>query len=264
MKVLIGTDIEGVAGVVSFASHTKDYAKYYEDSKKLLTAEVNAAINGLLDAGADEFLVLDGHGPGAIHFETLHEKAQLLHGRPLGPIGLRRKIYAEYDVCVMIGQHAMAGVQTANLNHTQSSDTIDYVKLNGNKIGEIAQFALSMGALGIPLIFLSGDKAACEEAEDLLENIATVSVKEGVGRNSAISLSAISSRAKIRAGIADALKSFAKNPPAPFRLDGPYVLEKRFFHTDTADALCNDPRYKRIDAQTVQISSENILDIIYA
>lgn len=264
MRVLIGTDIEGVAGVVSFESQTGADTRYYEAAKKLLTAEVNAAVEGLLEAGANDILVTDGHGCGAIDFESLHPQAKLLHGRPVCAQDVRRSIYASYDVTVMIGQHAMAGIQTGNLNHTQSSKNVDYYKLNGKKIGEIAQWALLAGAFGMPLIFLSGDKAACEEAKELLNDIETVSVKQGLGRNSAISLSAQAAAEKIRVGIALALKKHLAQPVQPFVLKGPFVLEKRYFHTDTVDAISADPRYKRIDSQTVQITSNNIADIIYA
>jgi D-amino peptidase len=264
MKVVIGTDIEGVAGVVSFSSQTGADSKYYEDAKKLLTAEVNAAVTGALEAGANEILVVDGHGCGAIQFQSLHSEAKLIHGRPLIPLKTLLGTFANCDVTIMIGQHAMAGVNTGNLNHTQSSATVDYYKLNGKKIGEIAQWALGFGAYKIPLIFLSGDAAACAEAKELIGGMKTVAVKQGLGRNCAISLSATKAAEKIKAGVVQALKEHLKQPVKPFVLAGPFILEKRFFHTDTADAYCADPRYKRVDAQTVEIASDNILDIIYS
>jgi len=80
----------------------------------------------LLEAGADDILIMDGHGCGAIHFESLHPKTKLLHGRPCSPWKVMNKVFASCDVTVMIGQHAMAGIQTGNLNHTQSSGSVDY------------------------------------------------------------------------------------------------------------------------------------------
>ncbi|RTZ72550.1 MAG: hypothetical protein DSZ00_08200 [Gammaproteobacteria bacterium] len=88
-----------------------------------------------------------------------------MHGRPLAPAATRRAIIRQYDVCGMIGQHAMAGVTDGNLAHTQSSRAIDAYTLNGEPIGEIAQFALQCGALGLPMIFLGGDDAAVIEEE---------------------------------------------------------------------------------------------------
>ena len=262
LKVLIGTDIEGVAGVVSFSKQGAETGRYYEQAKKLLTAEINAAVDGLLKSGVEDILVVDGHGPGAVSFEDLHQKAKLLHGRPLPTQSVHQDIIKEYDVCMMIGQHAMAGAQLGTLNHTQGL-SIDYYMLNGKLIGEIAQFALQKGALGLPLIFLSGDDIACKEATDLLTEITTVSVKRGVGRCSAVSLSAVEARRLITEGVIVAIQKHKDRPIQPFTIPGPYVLEKRLFHTDTLDILERDPRVERVDSQTIRYKSDDILDIIY-
>ena len=263
MKILMGTDLEGVAGVVSFADQTYRDAKHCDRAQRLLTAEVNAAVEGLLAAGVEDILVNDGHGPGGIYFEDLHPKARLLHGRPAAPRERLAPIVSEYDACVMIGQHAMAGVKTGSQNHTQSSRMIDYISLNGHRIGEIAQFALYHGALGLPLIFLSGDQDACAEVKALIPEVATVSVQQGVGRNSAISLSAPEARRRIREGIQEAVQSHRNHPIPPLRWKGPYLLEKRLFFTDVADAVAGRPGAERVDSQTVRFRSTDIRDIIY-
>jgi D-amino peptidase len=134
MKVYVMTDLEGVAGVVSFETQTYPTAKYYEESKKLLTAEVNAAVDAMVECGVEDILIVDGHGPGGIYYPDLHDAAKLLHGRPHGARDVTEAIVAEYDVLMMIGQHAMAGGATANLNHSQSSLSIEYIKLNGQPI----------------------------------------------------------------------------------------------------------------------------------
>ncbi len=263
MKVLMMTDLEGVAGVVTFEQDSYSSGKYYETAKRLLTAEINAAVDGLLEAGADEVLVLDMHGPGGVWFEDLHPRAKLMHGRPLAPQPTRDTIYRAYDVSVIIGQHAMAGVSDGNLAHTQSSATIDTYKLNGQPIGEIAQWALYCGALGLPVIFLSGDHAACHEIEALIPGVTTAAVKQGLSRTSAITLSKEASRELIRARIGEALKGHRVDPIAPLVWDPPYILEKRFFHTHVADAAEAQPGVERVDGQTVRLRSDSILDLIY-
>jgi D-amino peptidase len=261
-SVFILTDIEGVAGVTSFKDHAFGDGRYYDHAKRLLTAEVNAAIESLLAGGVSDVLVADGHGQGGIWFEDLHPDAKLLHGRPitihqlLGPL-------KEYNAAMIVGQHAMAGVPTSNMNHTQASNLIDYYKLNGKPIGEIAQFALYAGALGVPVIFLSGEEDACREARELIPGIATASVKQGIGRGSAISLSAKKSRDRIRAGVAEALERHRAKPVPPLVWPGPFVLEKRFFSTDTADTQGVHPGIERVDGQTLRYRSESILDVIY-
>ncbi len=262
-KVFMVTDMEGVAGITSFVDQSFADGRYYDAGKKLVTAEVNAAVDGLLDAGVEEILVWDGHGAGGITFEDLHPAAKLLHGRPSPPWSRLNEVIQRYEACVMIGQHAMAGVATGNQNHTQNSRTIDYYKLNGRTIGEIAQIALYFGGWGLPLIFLSGELDACREAEALVPGIGTVAVKEGLGRGSAISLSAQSARQLIRAGIQQAVERQRVNPIPPLTWPGPYVLEKRFFHTDVADVAVGQAGVERIDSQTVRLHSDNILDIIY-
>lgn len=263
MKVYMMTDLEGVAGVVSFGSQTAIEGRYYDQAKRLLTAEINAAIEGLVGVGVDDVLVHDGHGPGAVWYEDLHPVARLLHGRPAAPFQTISPFVKECDACIMVGQHAMAGVATGNLNHTQSSDAVDSYKLNGRPIGEIAQFALFMGGFGIPLIFLSGDDEACNEAEALIPGITTVSVKTGLSRNSAISLAAIESRRRIREGTVTAIQQQRQDAVAPLTWKGPYILEKRFFHTDTAGSLLRDPGVERVDAKTVRYRANNIQEIIY-
>ena len=264
MRVLMMTDIEGVSGVVTFKDHSYPDGRYYEHAMRLLTAEVNAAVEGALEAGATDVLVFDGHGSGGIWFEDLHPKARLLHGRPLAERSILNDVYKTCDVSMIIGQHAMAGVDRGNLNHTQSSKSVEYYKLNDRFIGEIAQFALHTGALGLPMIFLSGDDAACREAEELIPGITTASVKEGLSRNSAISLSAFEARRRIGEGIRNAVRNHRKNPVALLKWEGPFVLEKRFFHTDTADQACTRPGVERVDSRTVRLRSDNIQDIIYA
>lgn len=263
MKVYVMTDLEAVAGVVSFAEQTYANGKYIDNARRLLTAEVNAAVDGLIEAGACDILVADGHGYGGIWFEDLHPAVRLVHGQlPSGR--LWGEVGKDADVCVMIGQHARAGVASANLHHTGNSATVDWVKINDRVIGEIGEFALMMGAYGVPLIFLSGDEEGCAEARDLLgDSVTTVAVKQGLGRHAAISLSAIESRRRIGEGAKEALRRHQSHPSPPLRWTGPYVRQVRYFHTDTADAACAYRGAERVDDQTVRWRSDDIRELIY-
>lgn len=262
-RVVIGTDMEGCAGIVSLADQSRADGRYYEQSRRIATREYNAAVDGLLDTGVEDILMLDGHGPGAVSFEDLHPSAKLLHGRPAAPRGVRDPILKEYDACVMIGQHAMAGLRTSNQNHTQNGRTIDYYKLNGHLIGEIAQFSLYNGALGLPMIFLSGEDLACKEAEKLIPGVTTASVKTGLGRNQALSVSAPEAHRRIREGIARAVDKQRKDPIPPLVWEAPFEMEKRFHFTDEADAASTQPGAERVDDQTIRFRSDSITDIVY-
>jgi D-amino peptidase len=264
MKAFICTDLEGTAGVVSFEDQAYATGKYYEQAKLLATGEVNAAVEGLLAAGVEDVVILDGHGAGGLSYEHLHPAAKLIHGRCSGPWKIWAEIMDSCDMAMMIGQHAMAGAVRGNLNHTQSSQSIDYYRLNGRLIGEIAEMALFLGAGGVPMIFLSGDDVACREAEELIPGVTTAAVKQGLSRGSAISLSAPEAQRRIREGIRQAVEKHRKTPVAPLVWKGPFVLEKRFFHTHSADAAASNPAVERVDSQTVRYRAENIRDIVYA
>jgi len=263
VKALILTDLEGVAGVVSFEDQAYATGRYYEDAKALATREVNAAVEALVNAGIDDILIWDGHGPGGIAFELLHPAAKLLHGRPPAPQSVRDEVVRAYDLAILIGQHAMAGTPDGNLCHTQNSRAVVSYTLNGRTIGELAQFALYVGAFDIPLLFLSGDDAACREAEAFVPGITTVSVKKGLSLHSAISVSAPEARRRIGEGVKKAVANHRSQSVDPLRWPGPYVLEKRFFHSSDADAATG-AGVERVDAQTIRLRSDNILDIIYA
>lgn len=262
-QVVMMTDLEGVAGVVSFEAQAYADGRYNEEAKALLTGEINAAVEGLLAEDVEKIMIIDGHGSGGVTFEALHPAARLLHGRPSAPREVWAEIIETYDTAMLVGQHAMAGVPNGNLAHTQSSRAIDYIKLNGTPIGETAQFALFCGGLGVPTIFLSGDDAACREAESLIPGMTTVTVKQGLSRNSAISLSAMEARRLIREGVQRAVAVQRQAPLDPLVWEGPYVLEKRFFHTDTADRAADAPDVKRVDGQTVRIEGDDIVSLIF-
>jgi len=262
-RVVMLTDLEGVAGVVSFLDQTFPDARYFDNAKRLLTAEVNAAVEGLLEGGVEDVLVMDFHGPGGIWFEDLHPRARLFHGRPVAPWPRLATVIAEHDAAVIVGQHAMAGTLTGNLHHTQSSRTIDHYKLNGRPIGETAQFALYCGELDVSVIFLSGDDAACDEVEELIPGITTAAVKQGLGRGCAISLSSSQSHSLIKERIRAAVEKQLVNPLVPLKWPGPYMLEKRFFFTDDADRAATLPGSQRVDSRTVQFQGARIQDVIY-
>jgi D-amino peptidase len=265
MKIIMGTDVEGCSGVVSFDEQGAKDGRYYEQTKKLLTGEVNAAVDGLLAAGAEEVLVMDGHGVGGICFEDLHPQAKLLHGRPYRYDVLRENVLPRYDAAVMIGQHARIGAKQACLQHTQNHVAYQAYLINGQPVGEIAQFGLHLGVFDIPIFYLSGDKAAAEEAEGTIDGIMTTVVKEGLSTTSAISLSLTEARRRIREDAEKALEAHKKKPVAPLKWDGPYVLEKRYRTEEQADAAMGAAhRWERVDDHTLRLTGDHILDILYA
>ena len=189
MKVYIMTDLECVAGVLSSAEYLlagpqnkygrKDGGRHYELAHRLATMEVNAAVDGLLEAGATDILVCDAHGQGGLNASLLHPRARLITGQPLVDYGLDDS----FDAAIMTGQHAMSNTDGGHLCHSGSFSRDEWI-LNGQVVGEIALFMIRASYYNVPMVMISGDAAACEETRQLVPSIETVAVIEGVKRGS--------------------------------------------------------------------------------
>jgi D-aminopeptidase len=177
MKIMIMTDLEGVAGILNAEDWTRPDSRYYDKGKAMLTAEVNAATQAFLDNGFTEVIVNDGHGSGAIDPNLLHVQAKLIRGatKPIYPWGLDRSFAA----FAFVGQHAKSRTSYSHLTHTGAFSVLSCA-VNGYEIGEFGQCAYCAWELGIPTIFASGEKAFCVEAEELAPGIVTAAVKEGL------------------------------------------------------------------------------------
>ncbi len=233
MKVYIMTDMEGVCGVINSDDYASPGNRYYEIARELTTMEVNSAIEGLLESGATDILVVDGHGAGAINPMLLHRDAKLLAGSPMQyPFGCDDS----YDAAIMIGQHAKTNTDGGHLCHTGSFHVED-LTINGISVGEAGCNMLFTAYYGVPTIMLSGDESACNEVKTLVPNMEVAPVKAGIKRGSATGLtpeqnklfngSAIHlSPEKARCIIKECAKKALKNIEhiKPFWIDPPYEL----------------------------------------
>jgi D-amino peptidase len=222
MKIFVMTDLEGVAGVQRWVQTREEGAQNHQ-AIRLLTAEVNAAVDGILDAAPEaDIVVWDGHGSGAVDVEHLHAGAHFI---PRGPIAPPYFLDEGFDALFFVGQHAMAGTRDAPLSHTYSSQSIEHYKLNGILMGEFGCRAALAGSLGIPAVFISGDDKVVAEARALVPGIYGATVKQGRGIELAIHLSPPAARLLIRQVAGEAVRHIADIPP--FVLQPPYELEIR-------------------------------------
>ena len=135
MKVFISADIEGVACVVA-RDDGKLEGVEYERAREWMTGEVNAAIEGAMDAGATEVVVADSHGHMRnIMAEKLHEKALLVRGSPR-PGTMVEGLDETFSAAMFIGYHSQAGNPLGVLSHTYLGGTIYQVRINGLALGE--------------------------------------------------------------------------------------------------------------------------------
>src|SRR2546426_12634919 len=195
MRTYISIDMEGIAGVVhesQTAPTTPAFAAEYGRFRRLMTAEANAAVEGALAAGATRVLVNDSHWfMRNLVAEELHQAAELVSGDPK-PRSMVQGIEdgggGGFDAALFIGYHARAGTRHPILDHTYA-DRIHEVRLNGKPVGELGLNAAFAGVHGVPVALVSGDSALAAEAKDLLgDGVATVVVKQAVGRHAAQSV----------------------------------------------------------------------------
>jgi len=187
MKLYISVDMEGISGI-NCPDYVKKSGALYAAGQRLLTADVNAAVAGAFDGGADEVIVADMHGgSGNILVEALDERALLLAGVPHQP--RFPFLDASVDGVILLGYHAMAGTHRAALEHTMSSAQWFRYQVNGVAYGELGIDAELAAEAGVPVILVTGDDKMCAEAQAWLPGVETAMVKQGLGRQSALCLS---------------------------------------------------------------------------
>jgi D-amino peptidase len=248
------TDLEGPSGVDSFTQTRPGdgFPERVEAAKKLLAREVNACIEGIRGVYPEARIdVWDGHGPGGLVAEDVIGGRYLREGKPY-------KQLDGYDALLFVGQHAMAGTFNGPLNHTYSSKTIAYYKLNGVFIGEFGARALIAGVQGVPTVFLSGDDKAAMEARMFVPEIETAVVKQGLGIEAAIHLDGEEACRLVREGAARAVRRTADI--APFTgISAPYVLEIGYL--DPPQKGMQGPDIEWVNDRTVRIRRDDIRDL---
>ena len=107
MKVFVSTDMEGTAGVVDW-SQCRGPSQEYEYYRGQLQAEVNAAIDGAVAAGATEFLVNDSHSTMQnLRPDELHGRASYLSGRHK-PLYMMEGLDDSFDAALFVSYHGAA------------------------------------------------------------------------------------------------------------------------------------------------------------
>jgi D-amino peptidase len=219
-RILIVTDLEGAGGVNDADEQLLPGQRRYVESQRILTGEVNAAVEGALSAGAADVAIWDGHdGSRTLSIESIHEKARLIQGKPT-PANYYMSDRA-YDGIIFIGQHPKAGTKGGVLAHTQSF-AVRRITINGREVGELGQVAAIAGQFGIPVIMLAGEEAACAEMQELQPKAVTVAVKRLVGRSSTSSLSHAEAKRLIRDGARTAVAQVRDY--VPWRITGPVEM----------------------------------------
>ncbi|CAH2601742.1 D-aminopeptidase [Rhodovastum atsumiense] len=258
MKIYISADIEGIAGVVA-PQHGQPGNPEYERARRLMTEEVNAAIDGAFAGGAAEVLVNDGHGPMLnLLPELIDPRAELILGKPK-PANMFAGLGAEHAGVMCVGFHAGAG-EFGVLAHTTNGAAFRAVRLNGTACSEATLYGAYAGALGVPVILISGDDATATSCGALFPVAQRVVVKQALGQRAARAVAPARAREMLRDAAATAVRDAARI--APFRIAGPYRLELDLATPALADLAAIIPVAERPGPITVAFAAETMAQVL--
>ena len=254
MKLLIAVDMEGITGVVTW-NHVDPGHAEYQRFRRLMTQDVNAAVRGAAEGGADEIVVTDGHwNSDNILIEELDPRAKLNSGTP-SPFSMVQGIDQGVDAVFLIGYHARMGTPHAILDHTWSSARVQNLYLNGRPSGEIGLNASLCGHFGAPVLLISGDQSANKEAAEWIPGIENVVVKQASSRWSAELLPPAVTQQMICEAAARAVHNFANGKfPAPVKQTYPVTVGVDFLYSEMADKAALLPGSQRIDGRKIEVT----------
>lgn len=264
MKILIAADMEGVTGVVHWDQVSPSHPEYGR-FRRLMTGDVNAAVRGAFEAGADEVVVSDGHASGRnILIEELDPRARLNCGSP-SPFSMVQGIEQGISGVMLVGYHARSGTQNAILDHTWSDERVLNLWINGRLFGESGLNGALCGHFDVPVIMVSGDQAVCSEARDFFGDVETAVVKRASGRMAAECLPPEQTDRLISTAALRAVERLAEGrAPQPLKLSTPIRVAVDFHQSEMADRAVLFPGAQRTADRRVELTLEDMVSLYAA
>lgn len=261
MKVYISADIEGTTGITIW-DETEKGNEGYDACVKQMNKEVNAACEGAIKAGANEIWVKDAHDSGRnLDPNMLPYNVKTIRGWSGHPFSMVQELDDTFDAVIFTGYHSRGGSNCNPLAHTMNPFDVEYIKINGEYVSEFTLHSYAAAYVGVPCVFVSGDKGLCHDVELMNKNINTVSVNEGIG-DSTISIHPKRAIKMIEEEVEKALKgdvSLCKiNLPQDFK------LEIRYKNHVKAYKASFYPKCKLLDNKSIELCESDYFDILRA
>jgi len=256
VKVFLSSDMEGTAGIVDWDQCIGD-GPQAAAGRRLLLAEVNAAIEGALAAGATEIVVNDSHStmrnlpPG-----ELAGQASYISGSHK-PLYMMQGLDDSFDAVLFVSYHGSIGAP-AGLSHTYNPRAVVEARLDGVVTGEAGINALVAAHYGVPVVLVTGDRCACEETATLIPGVHAAVVKDPVSRVAAHSLHPDKACDLIRTTAEQAVRHAAGTSPPPL---AQATLELSVRTTDIAEAATWVRGIERTAPRELRVVGENPLAV---
>ncbi|HEY4439066.1 MAG TPA: M55 family metallopeptidase [Candidatus Elarobacter sp.] len=250
LRLYISCDMEGTAGVASWTQVDPQNTTEYPYYRRLMTQEVRAAIDGARDAGAGDVLINDSHSTMRnLLWDDLPDDVRMIVGNRK-PFSMAEGADGNFGAAFFTGYHGAVGTQDAALDHTYTSETLHETRINGRRCSEAMLNAAVLGLAGVPVVLVTGDRAAVEEQEAAMPWITGVVVKDSIGRYATNSVSPARARELIRAGARAAIERL--DEAKLFTFEPPITMELDFQYTHNADFVDMMPGFERIGGRTVR------------
>lgn len=260
MKLFISADIEGCAGwAFREEGHVGEFG--YDHMRRQMTHEVRLACEAAERAGASQIVVKDGHG-GANNIDPLEMPSYvtLIRGKSGHPYNMMEGLDESFDAVAYIGYHAAAGDVRFSGSHTSTGQSL-MIRLNGEVLSECMLNSYTALSMGVPPIFISGDRAICEAAKRLLPHMVIAETKHGVGGATYCEAPVIV-EGRIHKGMSLAVQNWQKVPP--LSLPESFTYEVTFKDWQRAYKMSFYPGMKQVGDFTIRLVSRNWLDIVTA
>ena len=258
LKVYISVDMEGVAGVVT-GDQLSPAGFEYQRFRKFMTDEAIAAVKGAKAAGATEVVVADSHGNGeSLLIEEFPADVQIVRSWPRHG-GMMAGLDSSFAGAVFVGYHASTTNSQGVRAHTISSAHFTRVALNGTPVTEAEFNAAYAGALGVPVVFMSGDDAAVAEVSARLGRLESVVTKTSLGFHSAQTTTPALACERIYQGVMKAVAQ--RDQRRPYVLTAPITLDVSFKNYQPAEILSYLHTITRTDSHSIRFVGRNMKEV---
>jgi D-amino peptidase len=258
VKIYISADIEGITGTTHWDEAEKKKSDYSE-FREQMTAEVVAACEGALNAGATEIWVKDAHDTGRnIIASKLPEGVRLVRGWSGHPFSMVQELDQTFHAMIVIGYHSRAGSDTSPLAHTMTG-SVAHIKINDRYASEFLLHTYAAALVNVPVVFVSGDEGLCQEVTSLNPNIVTNAVMQGIG-NSTVSIHPHLAIKRTREGVEKALQGDVSRCQIP--LPDHFSIELRYKDHAKAYQSAFFPGANLKEPYTVQFESDDYFEVL--
>ena len=263
-RVLLVYDMEGVTAAAA-PRDVQMGAPNYPATRESLTEDVNAAIRGLIEAGAAEVVLTDGHGSGNPEPDYLAGRmprgARLeLRDGPCDPF--LDVVDRSFAAVVAVGMHGRGGgrgfLPHTFLGHTRWT-------MAGHELNESLIVAASAARFGVPLILVTGDDVLKQELAPELPAAEYVVVKKAVSADQAEARPREDVSREIEQAAARALANVSRIKPwRATGTEGAFENEFGYLFPEMASLAVHFPGARGVNDKTIALRTQDFREAYLA